>query len=62
MQACIEKALLEGPQGLMGVVGGDPRDSTALLSGLPGECSAALSRHLTRAGIPGERLLFADFF
>lgn len=61
-QEAVQGAVLGGPGGLMGSVGGDPRDCTVLVAGLPGEAAAALSRALTAEGVAGERVLFCDFF
>ncbi|CAL8469738.1 g9280 [Coccomyxa elongata] len=58
----VKGAVLGGQQGLMGAVGGDPRDCTVLVAGLPGDAAAALSRALTAEGVAGERILFCDFF
>lgn len=46
----------------MGAVGGDPRDCTVLVSGLPGRTAAELSKQLTTGGVDGERILFCEFF
>lgn len=62
LQKTINSAIFEGPQGLMGAVGGDPRDCTVLVSGLPGRTAAELSKQLTGAGVSGERILFCEFF
>lgn len=62
VQDAVKHAVFEGPQGLMGAVGGDPRDCTVLVSGLPGGGAAALSKSLTAEGVAGERILFCDFF
>ena len=47
---------------MMGAVGGDPRDCTVLVSGLPGRTAAELSKQLTAGGVDGERILFCEFF
>ena len=62
MQETIRSAIFDGPQGLMGAVGGDPRDCTVLVSGLPGRTAAELSKQLTAGGVDGERILFCEFF
>lgn len=62
VQEAVRGAVLGGPGGLVGAVGGDPRDCTVLVAGLPGEAAAALSRALTAEGVAGERVLFCDFF
>jgi hypothetical protein len=61
-QEVVSQEILERPQGLMGAVGGDPRDCSVLVAGLPGETAAALSKALTAEGVVGERILFCDFF
>lgn len=60
--AALETALFGGQHGLMGAVGGDPRDAAVLLSGLAGDAAAHVARRLTHAGIDTERLLFCEFF
>lgn len=62
LQGAVRGAVLGGAGGLMGAVGGDPRDCTVLVAGLPGDAAAALSRALTAEGVAGERILFCDFF
>lgn len=60
-EAALEGALFGGEGGLRGALGCDPRDAAVLLSGLPGELAAHLTRRLTHAGVAGKRILFADF-
>ena len=62
LQETVRSAIFEESQGLMGAVGGDPRDCTVLVSGLPGRTAAELSKQLTASGVAGERILFCDFF
>lgn len=62
LQETVRSAIFEGSQGLMGAVGGDPRDCTVLVSGLPGRTAAELSKQLTAGGVDGERILFCEFF
>jgi hypothetical protein len=61
-QEAVEQAVFNRPQGLMGAVGGDPRDCTVLVAGLPGEAAACLTKRLSAEGVAGERVLFCDFF
>ena len=61
-QEAIRSAVFEGPQGLMGAVGGDPRDCTVLVAGLPGRAAAELSKQLAADGVGGERVLFCELF
>ena len=61
MQDGLEQAIFGSKQGLMGSLGGDPRDCAVLISGLPGSVTAALTRRLTLEGITRERILFCDF-
>lgn len=61
-QEAVRQAVFERLQGLMGAVGGDPRDCTVLVSGLPGEAAAQLTKRLSSEGVSGERVLFCDFF
>ena len=62
LQDAVEQSIFERPQGLMGAVGGDPRDCTVLVSGLPGDVAASLTKRLSAEGVSGERVLFCDFF
>ncbi|KAL3136385.1 hypothetical protein ABBQ38_005642 [Trebouxia sp. C0009 RCD-2024] len=57
----LEQAIFGSEQGLMGSLGGDPRDCAVLMSGLPGSVTATLTRRLTLEGITRERILFCDF-
>lgn len=41
---------------------GDPREAAVLLSGVPSDVAAHLSRRLAAAGVSSERLLVCDFF
>ena len=61
MQDQLEQAIFGHPQGLMGILGGDPRDCAVLMSGLPGPVTASLTRLLTLDGVTRERVLFCDF-
>ena len=61
-QEIVRSAVFEGPQGLMGAVGGDPRDCTVLVAGLPGRAAAELSKQLSAGGVSGERVLFCELF
>ena len=61
MQDELEQAIFGSEQGLMGSLGGDPRDCAVLMSGLPGSVTATLTRRLTLEGITQERILFCDF-
>ncbi|KAK9839211.1 hypothetical protein WJX81_001667 [Elliptochloris bilobata] len=59
--AALEEAIFDGNGGLHGAVGGDPHNAAVLISGLPGDATAALTRRLTSEGIKGERILFCEF-
>ena len=61
LQDELEQAIFGDEQGLMGSLGGDPRDCAVLISGLPGPVTATLTRRLTLEGITRERILFCDF-
>ncbi len=61
-QAALEGAIFGSGSGLVGAVGGDPRDAAVLISGLRGDAMAALTRRLTGEGVARERVLFCDFF
>ncbi len=61
LQDELEQAVFGDEQGLMGSLGGDPRDCAVLISGLPGPVTATLTRRLTLEGITRERILFCDF-
>jgi hypothetical protein len=59
----LEIALFGGERGLVGALGGaDPRDAAVVMSGVPGDVAAHLTRRLTHGGVQSERLLFCDFF
>jgi hypothetical protein len=59
----LEIALFGGERGLVGALGGaDPREAAVVMSGVPGDVAAHLTRRLTHGGVQSERLLFCDFF
>lgn len=59
----LEIALFGGERGLVGALGGaDPREAAVVISGVPGDVAAHLTRRLTHGGVQSERLLFCDFF
>lgn len=59
----LEVALFGGERGLVGALGGgDPREAAVVMSGVPGDVAAHLTRRLTHGGVQSERLLFCDFF
>ena len=60
----LEQALFHsggGEHGLRGLLGCEPRDAAVLMSGVPGELAAAITRRLTQAGLPGERVMFCEY-
>ena len=61
MQERLVESIFGREQGLMGTVGGDPRDAAVLMSGLPGSVAAAVSRRMTAEGIERERVLICDY-
>ena len=59
----IEEAVFGGERGLVGALrGGDPNEAAVVMSGVPGDVAAHLTRRFTHAGVSSERLLFCDFF
>lgn len=62
MLSVIENALFGHHGGLKSVLGGnDPSEAAVVLSGVPGEVAAPLSRKLTQNGVLSERLLVCDY-
>lgn len=57
----LQNAIFGGEQGLQGAVGADPRAAAVLMSGVPGEVAAAITRRLTTAGIDRSRIMFTDY-
>ncbi|GAB4816983.1 hypothetical protein N2152v2_004029 [Parachlorella kessleri] len=60
----LEQALFHsssGEHGLRGLLGCEPRDAAVLMSGVPGELAAQITRRLTQAGVPGERVMFCEY-
>ena len=58
----IENAVFGHHMGIKGVLGGNnPSEAAVVLSGVPGEVAAILSRKLTQSGISSERLLVCDY-
>jgi hypothetical protein len=58
----LEEALFGGVGGLKGALNnGDPHEAAVVLSGVPGDVAAALTRKLTQAGVSSERLLVCDY-
>lgn len=62
VQEVLEEAMFHGPHGLVGAIGQRPEEAAVMLSGVPGDVAAHLTRKLTHAGVASERLLFCDFF
>lgn len=60
-EVLLEQALFHGEHGLRGVLGCDPKDAAVLISGLPGDVAAQLTKKLTHAGVAGERILFCEY-
>ena len=59
----LEIALFGGEKGLVGALSnGSPSEAVVVMSGVPGEVAAHMTRRLTHAGVQSERLLFCDFF
>lgn len=59
----LEIALFGGERGLLGALGGgSPSEAVVVMSGVPGDVAAHMTRRLTHAGVQSERLLFCDFF
>lgn len=51
-----------GEHGVRSLLGDRVGDAVVLISGVPGDVAAELTRKLTQAGISSERVLFCDFF
>lgn len=60
-EEALEAAILGGEHGLRGLVGCDARDVVVLMSGVPGDAAAHLTRRLTGAGVAGEHIIFCDY-
>ncbi|PSC75462.1 adenylate kinase [Micractinium conductrix] len=60
-EVLLERALFGGERGLAAVLGGaHARDAAVLMSGLEGEAAAHLTRRLSAAGVPSERIMLCD--
>ncbi|KAK9802950.1 hypothetical protein WJX72_006330 [[Myrmecia] bisecta] len=58
----LEEAIFGAEAGLAATMGGNPRECAVLLSGLPGDVAAGITRRLGIEGVAKERILFCDFF
>lgn len=57
----LENAIFESQGGVAGVLGPRAKEASVLMSGLPGDIAAHLTRKLTHEGIPSERLLLCEY-
>jgi hypothetical protein len=60
-EQALEQAIFHQEHGLRSVLGCDPRDAVVLMSGVPGDVAAHLTRKFTHAGVAGDKILYCDY-
>lgn len=62
LKECLDAVVFGASGGLAATVGGAPKEAAVLVSGLPGDVAAWLTKRLTSEGVDGERIMYNDYF